>query len=432
MYILEQLFFAQAFSLGLARRPHSARHYLAYGAVFLLLLILQIWAVPGDAAENIENPLLMALSSTFFCGLIFVLVILFLRGVRDISLSEAVYAATCAYAGEHVAYCLRLLAGTVTRQPLADSHVYPLYWLITLSVAVACRLLFARHMIYHEHYNAPPVDTLRLTAGVILVIMELSIVASILQFRVTHAVYALIFCIFVLYSQMERQRAMARQSEADIREQLLISQRAQYDRYKENVDLVNRKCHDLKHQVAALRLMGEKEERNQVLQEIEDSVLFYDSFLKTGNEGLDTILTQKNLVCTENGILFTCMADGALLSFLDPVDLFTLFGNLMDNAIEAVFPLPEEERSIRLTVNERLGIILIREENPVAQELKVEEGKIKTTKKDAENHGFGLRSMELVAEKYDGALSAASEGGLFRLTISLSPPETDIPEPFPE
>jgi len=116
--------------------------------------------------------------------------------------------------------------------------------------------------------------------------------------------------------------------------------------------------------------------------------------------------------------LFTCIADGKVLKNMDPIDLFTLFGNMMDNAIEAVEHLPKEERSISLSVKEELGMVLITEENP-CQRTKQENGRFQTTKEDKANHGYGIRSMEMVAKKYDGTLSADVKDDVFTLMAVL-------------
>ncbi len=423
MYILEQLLFTIIFSFRLEKRKLSARRGLMLFGVLACLVGAQILItyplrrpemsrfVPDYASPAV------VFSSFVICAGVFFLMVLLIRVVCAVSLAEAFYAGTCAYAGEHIAHCVRLLVSSIAGGSLAD-FPHPLYWIINLAVAVVCLYFFACPMISREHYSAPPTDTLRYLTVMILVILCLSVLATAYGFQLQHALYALVFCISILYYQTERQRALAREREASVREQLLVSQKAQYESYKENVDLVNRKCHDLKHQVAALRMLGAAEQ-HEAIREIEDSVLFYDSFVKTGNEGLDTILTQKNLLCAENKILFTCVADGGLISFMDPVDLFTLFGNMLDNAIEAVVKLPEERRSIHLTISEKLGVVLIREENPIAGDLKTEDGRIATTKSDRENHGFGIRSMELVAEKYDGSLACRLKEGVFILTVTL-------------
>ena len=121
-------------------------------------------------------------------------------------------------------------------------------------------------------------------------------------------------------------------------------QKEHYRIAKENIDIINRKCHDLKHQIAALRDMCTKEEREKYIEEIQDSIQIYEAMVKTGNDVLDTILTEKSLACKENNIVVSCVADGKGLEFLHPIDLYTIFGNAMDNAIECVKNLQKQEK----------------------------------------------------------------------------------------
>lgn len=65
-------------------------------------------------------------------------------------------------------------------------------------------------------------------------------------------------------------------------------QKEHYRIAKENIDIINRKCHDLKHQIAALRDMCTKEEREKYIEEIQDSIQIYEAMVKTGNDVLDT------------------------------------------------------------------------------------------------------------------------------------------------
>ena len=88
------------------------------------------------------------------------------------------------------------------------------------------------------------------------------------------------------------------------------SKKEHYRIAKENIDIINRKCHDLKHQIAALRDMCTKEEREKYIEEIQDSIQIYEAMVKTGNDVLDTILTEKSLACKENDIVVSCVADG--------------------------------------------------------------------------------------------------------------------------
>ena len=147
--------------------------------------------------------------------------------------------------------------------------------------------------------------------------------------------------------------------------------------------------------------------------------MIYDSILKTGNEILDTVLTEKSLLCNQNGVKLSCIADGGLLSFMDAVDLYTLFGNALDNAIEAVLPLPEEERMIDLQVRQKAGQILIHITNRFAGSLEVGEDLPKTSKEDTGHHGFGPKSIRAVVEQYGGILNWNATDLLFTLRITI-------------
>ena len=93
------------------------------------------------------------------------------------------------------------------------------------------------------------------------------------------------------------------QHELDVQQQLWHKSREQYQLSAENVDLINRKCHDLKHQIAALRRISDRRGAGEEsIQALEQSVMIYDSVVKTGNDILDTVLTEKSLLCESRGI----------------------------------------------------------------------------------------------------------------------------------
>lgn len=131
-----------------------------------------------------------------------------------------------------------------------------------------------------------------------------------------------------------------RKKERDALQNVLQAQYAQYRSAQDSIDLINKKYHDLKHQIAVLR-SETSEEKAHYLDAMEQEIRSYEAQNKTGNEVLDTILTSKSLYCQQHGITLTCVADGAALDFMDTMDLCSLFGNALDNAIESVEKLPD-------------------------------------------------------------------------------------------
>ena len=216
----------------------------------------------------------------------------------------------------------------------------------------------------------------------------------------------------LLFSNIFQQEARQKLASA---EQLLYAQAKQYELAKKNIDIINIKCHDLKHQLQAWREGGMDDAEE--LQEIERAVDIYQSACKTGNEVLDIILTEKSLLCEKNQILLTCMADGSALQFLRPAEMYSLFGNALDNAIEAVLRLPAGERTVDISVRKEGGLTGIRIENPYAGTLEIADNRLKTSKKDEDFHGFGMLSMQTIVEKYGGRMTVDAQNNIFRLHI---------------
>ncbi len=194
-------------------------------------------------------------------------------------------------------------------------------------------------------------------------------------------------------------------------------------RYTEDtVEAINIKCHDLKHELERMRT-GNTEISDQALQELEESVTDYAKVARTGNDVLDSILTEESLCCQRYHISFRCIADGAQLNFLDSTDLYSLFGNAIDNAIEASRQEPDEEkRTILVKVSRKDAYISIHIENNCPHPVRFVNGLPQTDKKDRSNHGFGVRSMRYIAEKYNGSLVFKQENGLFQVNILLEYP----------
>ena len=228
--------------------------------------------------------------------------------------------------------------------------------------------------------------------------------------------------IVILYMQNELFKKSVMRQELEIMNLLWKNKQEQYELTKENIAFINQKCHDLKHQIHALRKL-DKEEFEKYLCEMEGSVQIYESIVKTGNDVFDTILTEKSLYCKERQIKVCCVADGSQMDFIETIDLYAILGNAMDNAIEAVDKFAEpEKRQIDVMIYRQQNFLVMNFINPVAEKLVYEEGLPVSTKGDRKYHGFGLRSMRHFVKKYDGFLNISEEDGCFSLKIMIPIP----------
>lgn len=201
---------------------------------------------------------------------------------------------------------------------------------------------------------------------------------------------------------------------------VLQNQYQQYKQSRESIDLINYKYHDLKHQIAVLRTESDPEKRAEFLNRMEEEIKLYELQNKTGNQVLDTVLTSKSLYCNKHGITLTSVADGRLLEFMDTMDICSIFGNALDNAIESVLKMKnKEKRLIHVTVSQQKNFLIIRFENYYEGEIEMKEGTLLTTKKEKQFHGYGIKSIRYIVNKYDGAVDIDCENHWFDLKILI-------------
>ena len=228
----------------------------------------------------------------------------------------------------------------------------------------------------------------------------------------------------ILYAYHLQRGELRMKHELDAINNILQNQYVQYQQSRESIDLIDRKYHDLKHQIAALRAEPDPARRSAWLDEMQSDIKSYEAQNKTGNQVLDTLLTGKSLYCQKHDIGLTCVADGTLLDFMDVMDICTVFGNALDNAIECEKAIPDrEKRLIHVSVSRQKGFLLLRFENYCEGVLQFEDGLPVTTKKDRSYHGYGLKSIRQTAKKYGGTVTVRAERNWFELRVLLPLPE---------
>lgn len=226
--------------------------------------------------------------------------------------------------------------------------------------------------------------------------------------------------IAILYAHLIQCCELRVRKELEAVQNMLQNQYVQYKQSRESIELINYKYHDLKHQIAVLRSEEDPKKREEFLNRMEEEIRQYEAQNKTGNKVLDTVLTTKSLYCAKHGITFTCVADGTLLDFMDVMDICSIFGNALDNAIECEVKIPEKEkRLIHVTVSKQKQFLILRFENYCEETLQYQEGTPVTTKKEKEFHGYGLKSIQYTVNKYEGAVSVNLEDNWFELKVLI-------------
>jgi hypothetical protein len=219
---------------------------------------------------------------------------------------------------------------------------------------------------------------------------------------------------------------VGRKQQQELVELRVMEQRLkeQYQRYQikaENSELIMQKCHDLQKHLLLFQETSNQGYLEAYQAELRATIDAYDLVYETGNTTLDTVLSETAHKCKAENITLICIADGKLIDFLDPVDICSIFGNALDNAIESSRALADPEKKIiHLKIYQEKYLLLIRVENYYEHDMQWQDGDLLTGKTDKTNHGYGLKSIRFAVQKYKGSLRITTDEGKFTLTVLIN------------
>ena len=230
----------------------------------------------------------------------------------------------------------------------------------------------------------------------------------------------------ILYAYQSLRHEVGAEKELSKIQSILTAQYDSYRNYQEVTDLINMKYHDLKHQIAGLRAEQDPEKRSKWIDQMEDELAAYQPERQTGNQVLDGVLDGKMPLIRNAGIASTCVADGELLKFIHVTDICTIFGNALDNAIEYVSMISDPEKKIiHMEISSRKQFVYAEVRNYCDTEIKIKNGFPMTTKRDAGNHGFGIKSISYAAKKYGGTMQFGVKDHFFFIRILIPKEEIE-------
>lgn len=231
------------------------------------------------------------------------------------------------------------------------------------------------------------------------------------------SLYAIVSCLLSLYVLFFLWHYVSEKNHQFIELRLAEETKKQYKQQMKENEQLNIKFHDLKYKLNSLKDNIPEEEKDSILTMLNQ----YDGTYHTGNEALDTILNKKSLTCLQHHIALSFMGDGSLLSFVDPLDVYSMFGNMLDNAIESVRKLGDkDQRVISLTLETKGSLIIITCLNYTNEKVRFVNGFPQTTKTgEMGYHGFGVKSIANIADKYSGNIDIQNQDNVFTLTVYL-------------
>lgn len=172
------------------------------------------------------------------------------------------------------------------------------------------------------------------------------------------------------------------------------------------------------HIQTLLALVGDDDRTREYLSKLNKDLTEVDSVVKTGNVTVDAILNSKLTLIKSKDIPVDAVAKVPDDLKISEIDLCAIIGNLLDNAIEAVLPLPPEKRFIRIYIGMMKAQLYISVTNSTATEPKKIGGKYLSTK--GEGRGVGLMRVDSIARRNGGTVNRQNESGVFATEVLLN------------
>lgn len=428
---LVQLFLA---TILFAPKIEKRDHFMVWCALEIPVMIL----LSGMAYYLLMGTESWILQNALFYGILFVLMIVTVTGLYQIRILDALDITTTGYIVQNLCSQFMQILFRKGIIKMMNQAIYAANGKNVLvgvligtfkpfPLMVVCYLLL--YIAFQNKMNRTNYTEATRRKLLYISLLSLLCVLFVSSYRDAHAaesfalmlasrLLSMLCCLLLLIMKTGILQLNSVEQENDTLKRLRIAEREQYEQKKETVELINIKCHDLSHQIDLMEKQGMASAQFE-LNEMKKLIRIYDSSVKTGNETLDVILTERSLYCEKYGIRLSCIADGGKLSFMSVTDIGSLFGNALENAIHAVQKLNNpDDRIISLKVEEKGGMLLIRVENSYADALEFDGELPKTTKEDNGYHGFGLKSIRMVAERYGGVMRIQA-GEQFVLTVLI-------------
>ncbi len=248
-----------------------------------------------------------------------------------------------------------------------------------------------------------------------------------LSVRIALSLYAITCCTLAMFMQYYLYNHLLAEAEKDVLQHLEIEKQQHFDISRETTEQLHIIYHDLRHMLTDMKQAVPQNELNHIEQAL-------DSFAHTNNTGLealDVVLDEKMRLGTSHDVTITYMGNGQDFAFMEQFELYSLFGNLLDNAILAAEALPLQEQKFVSVTSEKKGdlLYLVVSNYLVNSTLRFEGGLPVSTKMQEKGfHGYGLRSVRLTAQKYHGDLIVSAMDGIFTVTVYMMSSQGDLPE----
>lgn len=225
--------------------------------------------------------------------------------------------------------------------------------------------------------------------------------------------------LFLIYRQKDYVESKAKLEFAN---EQIKNQLAHYEELYRYQSEIRTFRHDIKNKLLSVSGLLADGQTQSAIDAIKGEVNFLDEanngVINSGNPAVDAVLQSKLAIAESKGIKLDYSVKITDKINVDLLELGVLIGNALDNAIEAAEGLGNSaEKTIFASIITMGGRIVVSVENPV--EAQIDTKHIGTAKADKLNHGYGLKSIKTIANKYDGDAFVSCEGNIFTVSINI-------------
>lgn len=206
---------------------------------------------------------------------------------------------------------------------------------------------------------------------------------------------------------------------------LLLQEKLLKEKYKEvaaEIENQHKVVHDVKHHLLVLQgLLKEKEiqRMDAYLADVEKEFTVSEMKKWTENEIVNLILNQKIVSAQKAGISFRIDIEERVAIPVSDSENCAIFGNLLDNAIEACERIESGEKWIHVKMRRQGRMFMLEVANSTETFPQKVNGKWTSSKQEGQMHGYGLKSVEDIVKRHKGIVSYKTGAGKFAVIITL-------------
>ena len=303
----------------------------------------------------------------------------------------------------------------------AEEHLISI-WLVRLLMITGTAML-VRQQRNGKSKTDRPVAMIAILGmfGVIGLFQQNSLALSDDQL-ITWLILSMVLICAILIYRMNRQHEMEaeiiklKQAQAEILER---DYQALSRTYADNAKLY----HDLHNHIEAIYqclVQGDITMATKYCEGLRIPVKEISQTVWTGDKATDYLISSKMALAERMKVKIKINIEYPHNTNIRSVDLTTILGNLLDNALEAVENTAGDLRFLNLTIRRIHDMLIIKVENGCEEAPVMQDGQLQTTKGDTVFHGWGIKSVLTAAQRYDGVVDTSFQNGVFQAVVTLS------------